>query len=234
MRRTTCVSTSALAILCYALLALTIFFGPGLHRTMAALPACDSWQTVSGDKNFVLVMISAKPAHEDGEVGSPERAIRMKYPQSGLYRNDGSITPLWTLPYWSYWSEQREVYIAPDGRHVIFANNWNSGFDLEGMATFYDQDGQLGRYTVPELTSCLYLKCLLRGGYPRRTSSVFDPDSLRYSVSTHHGERYVFDAGTGRLIEHSSPFPFYCVAAGVILGGGTAIGWWAFRRRRAG
>ena len=212
-----------------ALLALANFFGPGLHRAMAALSPCDSWQTVSADKNFVLVMISWKPASEDGDVGSSARAIRMKYPQSGLYRNDGSTTPLWTMP---YRCEHSEVYIAPDGQHLLFANDWNAGSDVVGMVTFFEQDRQLGRFTVTELTSCLNAKCLL-GGFPRRTSSVFDPGAMRYSVSTNHGEWYVFDASTGRLIEHSSPFALYCVAAGVILAGGTAIGWWVLRGRRA-
>jgi hypothetical protein len=70
-------------------------------------PILQSYTRESPDRAFVFVMLHAPRAEPD--------PIRAKYPASGLYRNDGTLTPLWTFDD----GYVREAYPASDGVHVV-------------------------------------------------------------------------------------------------------------------
>jgi hypothetical protein len=149
------------------------------------------------------------------------RSIRATYSTCGLYRNDGSTTPIWTIPYldWTH-----DVYIASDGRHMVIADeDWEffySGHEPGHVATFF-VDGQLLRsYCVDDLIVNFRLKEWING---RRSTqcdrSAFDADALTYSVRTNQCEEFVFDLTTGNVVRHKSPWPvaMRCVVLGIAI-----------------
>src|SRR6266849_3157524 len=71
-----------------------------------------SYRVVCPNGKFVFVMIATAFANERPEDWGEDRAkeireIRARYTQSGLYRNDGSNDPLWTVDWYSF-----HVYVA--------------------------------------------------------------------------------------------------------------------------
>ena len=61
----------------------------------------------TSDGRYVFVMLAGSPANLDS------RDPLAKYPASGLYRNDGSYTPLWTVDWSAY------VILPSDGVHLV-------------------------------------------------------------------------------------------------------------------
>src|SRR5579863_9000098 len=66
-----------------------------------------TYKKVSPNGEFVFVMISPLPLDSDAgsfmeKVALEIRHIRQVYSQSGLYRNDGSTTPLWIVDWYAY------------------------------------------------------------------------------------------------------------------------------------
>src|SRR5438309_502884 len=102
------------------------------------------------DGRFVFVMISGWPADRDGlrfkeNLAAEMRAIRATYPRSGLYRNDGSTVPLWTVDWYAY-----DVDVASDGVHLVRHGPWTSSSDEEAFSFF--ARGQLVRsYRVKDV-----------------------------------------------------------------------------------
>ena len=74
----------------------------------------------STDGRFIFVMISPLSAEREAAYwGNEEWAaeiqpLRRKYTFSGLYRNNGSIEPLWTVDWYA-----SSVIVASDGSHLI-------------------------------------------------------------------------------------------------------------------
>jgi hypothetical protein len=89
-------------------LALLAFLASSPRARAYTEPPLESYIRLSPDRAFVFVMLH--PPH--GRVPDP---INEKYPRSGLYRNDGSTTPLWTFDD----GYVREAYPASDGVHVV-------------------------------------------------------------------------------------------------------------------
>lgn len=178
----------------------------------AGLAHPGSWKQESADGRFVLVMVSPLPLEEDARPGDRHtaevQAIRAKYRQSGLYRNDGSTKPLWTIQYW----DRSEAYIASDGLHLVVADDWYDRRTLH-VVTFYRSGTELATHRIDELIPSLHLAMALNGGFMiSRDASVFDDQQLRYRVRTNQGETLEFDVTTGRLVEHSSPLPRLAIA----------------------
>src|SRR4051794_40464122 len=65
-----------------------------------------SYKKLTPDQKYVFVMLSPfAPDREAGRLIEPYasdvRTIRETYPNSGLYPNDGSTTPLWTVDWYA-------------------------------------------------------------------------------------------------------------------------------------
>jgi hypothetical protein len=121
-------------------LILAVFLAlPG--RTVADRPAAPrdyTKETENGEYLFVM-LAPQQWAKSQG------RGIRTTYKQSGLYRNDGSATPLWSVYWYSF-----EVYPSSDGRHVVQMGPWAS--DVEEMAVSFYRDGkELKAYRIKDL-----------------------------------------------------------------------------------
>ena len=173
---------------------------------MAGLAHPASWKQVSEDDQYVLVMVSPLPLDEDAGHEAFDareiRNIRETYSQSGLFPNDGTTTPLWTLPYHNW---THEVFIGPDGQHLIIADDdW---FQSHGhVVTFYSNGNELASYSITDLLSSTYLRMpILRridGG-----AMTFDTDALTFTSRTNQGGAFVFDVTSGKIVRRSSPIP---------------------------
>jgi hypothetical protein len=129
-------------------------------------------KVVPGGK-YLFVMISPLPVDKEAggwndEMAAGIREIRRVYKQSGLYRNDGSAEPLWTVDWYA------GVTLSSDGVHLVRHGPWavlpegrhkgplEAALDQEALSFF--ANGQLVRtYRIGEL--------------------VKDPDRLPRSVS---------------------------------------------------
>lgn len=203
-------------------LVFTAWLTLGLTQTaMAGLVGEDSWREVSQDERYVLVMVSSYSADE--EIGclarwpkyqAEVREIRAKYKTSGLYRNDGSTEPLWTIP---YHLPVYEIYVSPNGQQVLIViEDWEhtiSNIPGGGSLFFYDKDGKIASYQDYELTWCWVLKglanALMGRSFAQCEKASFDPEALTYTVKTSQSEEMVFDITTGKIVRRWSLWPFY-------------------------
>jgi hypothetical protein len=200
------------------------------QSAMAYLPHPASWKQESEDRRYVLVMVSPLPV--EGDAGHPSfdgneiRKIRAKYTQSGLYRNDGSTSPLWTI---EYFSRAPKVYIAPDEKHIIIA-----AYSDTFAGGFYANGNRLARYGVDDLVSLVLLKSVLTGRRTACTDSDFDAQTMTYTVTTNQGEQFLFDVNTGRMVGTRSRWPacFGLAFVGIVAAVTTFVVL-ALRRKRA-
>src|SRR6266851_3190844 len=78
-----------------------------------------SYKQIAPGGKYVFVMISPMPLEQDVQGRNEEtaagiREIRRLYMRSGLYHNDGSVEPLWTVDWYAL-----GVVVASDGVHLI-------------------------------------------------------------------------------------------------------------------
>ena len=191
---------------------------------MVRLPHPASWRQTSRDGRYVLVMVSPLPVGADAaswfdkeQVGEIRR-IRAVYSQCGLYRNDGTTTPLWNI---EYFSRPQQVYIAPDGKHLIVGAE-----DLFVGSFFADGKSLAGYgYSLRDIVAFSVVKSVLSLRQPSCVSSSFDADNLTYTVRTNQGEEFTFDVTTGRMVKVRSPWPlfFAVICVGVIAALGLLV-----------
>lgn len=174
----------------------------------------------TADKKFVFVMLKG------GYRNRPQLYSSDKYPQSGMYRNDGSTIPLWTVDWSAY------VILPSDGIHVIRRGPWprlEEGYNAEAI-TFFANGKPLRSYQVRDLVDCPWLLPQTASHYrwehdlesgdklTRRTLSgeayetsqgvTIDDDAGTMKMETLTGESYVFDYRTGRILSANRPIRF--------------------------
>lgn len=201
--------------------------------TNAALPSLESWTHVSSDGQYVLVMISPLSAAEEVEFSDADadvKMIRATYMQSGLYRNDGSTSPIWTIPFKDV---THEVYLGPQGKYLMLAHDGGSNWSghLGHLVTFYSDGRELASYTDEKLFSLVEL------GLPQVARSeydnlAFDPQGMTFTIFGSQGVRIVFDVTSGQVIRHVSPVPMYVAAAILLFTSLVVIGWFWLRCQR--
>lgn len=189
---------------------------------------------------FVFVMIMPVPLEEEVATFSPAqatevRAVRRVYSQSGLYPDDGTTKPLWTVNWYA-----PDVEVASDGIHMVRIDR---GAPLQGAVgahaiSFYANGVLLQTYTVGDLI----------GNLERVPHSVtrhlwidrgeLDNARLEYKLTTAEGRRYVFDLRTGSttVAPQGVPLGSLAIAFAVVGGAGVlavvmVLGGWLWRRR---
>jgi hypothetical protein len=196
--------------------------------------------TRSSDEQFILVRIhpDRTTAEELSNPGLNElektriRSIRSAYAESGLYRNDGSTTPIWI--YDGEWCSGDGPIIAPDGMHVIFPGRWLHD-EYASTAVAFRRNGILLRsYNDTDLIKPYYMKAVLNGlRAPTCKDAYFDAQNMTYTIRTNQNEELVFDVTTGAIVSKRSPFyALYVVAAVTTLMFIVAAAIWLRRRWR--
>jgi hypothetical protein len=184
-----------------------------------------AYKTLSPNGQYVFVMRSP----EEGRWGPEGPEIHRLYPKSGLYRNDGSNTPLWTVDWYVPNDlDSTGIGVASDGIHLVLHHNWWRGrdiYDAEVLSFF--ANGQLLRtYRLRELSGVsgwssrgdiYWVKGVgFPSNYQVSPNKGLDDKRLRYTVRTEDGRRFVFDMRTGEIISVSTIVPWFRVLALVI------------------
>jgi hypothetical protein len=158
-----------------------------------------SYSVLSADGKFTFVMIAPVNVKEDGDFESDERKaeaqkVRAKYKTSGLYRNDGSTTPLWTVNWYA-----RNVYVASDGVHLVRRGPATERLDDEAF-TFFAEGTEVRSYTVGNLVGSTLLLPRTAAYFDWEKSITLDNNKRTLTVTTNAYDKYVFDIVTGEII----------------------------------
>ncbi|MFO0799116.1 MAG: hypothetical protein U0804_16735 [Gemmataceae bacterium] len=167
-------------------------------------PPARSYTIAAGDFLFVMIGPLGWPYYDDN--ANPETAaIRAAYPRSGLYRNDGTATLLWSIWEPNAYAYREDVFVYPDGVHLVVYCKVAQDSD-HSLVSFYSRGERLGGYTARELLSWPGLVPSIektagqRRQYEYLEAVSFDTAKLVCSARTYDGNRYVFDVRTGRIV----------------------------------
>ena len=163
-----------------------------------------------------------------------QNEIEERYPQSGLYRNDGSTSILWPI---GYFPPPRDIYVSDDGVHLIVAFlNWDDNASERGKALeFYASGRQLANYNEDRLLVGYFARMLFSHftdvAWPTCTTANLDDDSKTFEITTNWGDEFRFDIATGQLIGSRLPWAFWIVLISFLFVIWLS-GWWFWRRIR--
>lgn len=145
------------------------------------------YKKVTENNEYVFVMLAP-----DEWVKHQDSATKAIYKQSGLYRNDGSTTPLWVVYWYAF-----EVYPSSDGKHLVRMGPWASS--VEQLALSFHRNGEeIRSYRIRDLirdetklsrtVSHFFWRSELR--YDDKKGSVFlkTKDNQTYWFSVNSGE----------------------------------------------
>jgi hypothetical protein len=189
-----------------------------------------SYKKVTPGEKYVFVMLPRETVEQEirrwnEENQSRIREIRRTYKQSGLYRNDGSADPLWTVDWFAY-----GVDVASDGIHLVRRGRWAlapedhnaplGGAALDQEAVSFFANGRLLRtYKIGELVTNPARLHRSWSHFVWQEEGLFDDQRLEYRLATLDGNRFVIDVRTGEITTDSR------VATGRGVGAGaTSLG----------
>jgi hypothetical protein len=175
-----------------------------------------SYKVVSADGKFVFVMLTLQPAEEELKVAegnkSEIKTIRDTYKKSGLYKNDGSTEPLWTVDWYS-----REAAVASDGVHVVrfagphtYEERLNpdrtkrvlTENDLKKEALSIFAKGKLVReFSIADLVDDMKSLRKTVTFFRWMKQSKIDDDKGQLEVVTLEGNRIRIDLATAKIVE---------------------------------
>ena len=172
----------------------------GAYADQEATPA--SFTRGSADGRYIFVMLATNtPINEDwGFFMTPEMTsdLRRRYPASGMYLNNGSTNPLWTIDWYSF-----SIDVSMDGEHIVRHGPWPGRGEYETEAvSFFQRDHLLKTYRISDLVD---FPALL----PRSVSHfMWEKDGRLdgyceqglYVVTTLHGETYWIDPDSGEIL----------------------------------
>ncbi len=151
---------------------------------------------------YIFVMISPLSAERDAGSWIEDKAkeiqvIRSAYTESGLYRNDGSKNPLWTVGWYAY-----NVEPLSDGIHLVRPGPWASSPKTEAVA-FFSGGILLKSYTVSDIVSRPQLMPHSVSHFTWSSSEQLLDEAKQYEIRTLHEEYYLFDVTTGDIVKES-------------------------------
>jgi hypothetical protein len=228
------------------LVGLMVLVGTAWSSPVRADSPVDPWTytVVSPGGKYLFVMLSPLLA-EDELRRNPNGAgneIRRTHSQSGLYRNDGSTVPLWTVDWYAF-----GVKVASDGVHLIRPGPWTDTGPrgspltpaLNGEAISFFANGQLLRtYRINELVDDPEQLQRSVSHVRWEKDGQFDDGRMEYTLTTLDGNRFVFDVRTGAIVSESRaprlsrrPGLVLVLTGAVVAAIGLAC--WLILRRRA-
>jgi hypothetical protein len=170
------------------LLILSVFLalpGPVVADRPAA-PRDYTKETENGQYLFVMLAPQQWAKYQDGR-------IRKTYKQSGLYKNDGSAAPLWSVYWYSF-----EVYPSSDGRHVVRMGPWASDVE-EPAVSFYRDGNELKTYRIKDLVRDESKLEYTVSHFSWRSSLRYDDKSGLLFLKTKDDRSYRFSVKTGEI-----------------------------------
>ena len=189
----------------------------------------------TADKKYIFVILNC--ANPD----CPNPPKDETYLQSGMYFNDGSKTPLWTVDWLAY------VFLPNDGKHIVRRGRWArfSGTYEEEAFSFFAEGNLLKTYQTKDLVDFPWLlphtvshytwgnTCFIPnsesdgasmkvGGdyYPTNSGVKFDNENQIVEIETSFNDKLTFDLKTGEMISATHPSRVICFTlfAGLLIG----------------
>jgi hypothetical protein len=175
-----------------------------------------SYVSPSANNKFLFVMIASIEIQQDGldygDEGKKEaQRIRAKYPSSGMYLNDGSTNPLWTVDWYS-----NSVMVASDGNHIIRLGPWATSLSDEAF-TIFEQNNVVRSYKIGELVATDLLLPHSVSHFEWEEAMSLNNYNHTLFVSTLSKERYIFDFFTGETISSEKPVRMWFAISGVTI-----------------
>jgi|GEM_PF-3224971 hypothetical protein len=187
-------------------------------ETKPSLPV--SYTKATPDGQHVFVMLA--PGSDLGDSSfwltikaADMRSRRVEFTRSGMYRNDGSGVPLWTVNWYA-----SNVYIASDGVHLIRMGGPAENMRSEAVA-YYANGKLLKTFVVDDFVDfSRFLPKSLKSdqGLNWLESEKLEEPTRSHILRTNDGNRFVIDYQTGQITSSSRPYRF-----GVRLALGIAI-----------
>lgn len=184
--------------------------------------------TPSPDGRFVFVMLSPESldrelGHWNEETQAQIRAIRDRWPRSGMYRNDGSTLPLWSVDWFAY-----SVDVPSDGDHVVRYTSGGYGWTGAPALAFYRRGELLRSYKIADLVT---FPALIDHGSWLAETHLSD-DAHTVAVRTETEERYVFNFQTGDPVSRFRPLRYMAVGLILVVVGVPTWLVWRWRQKR--
>ena len=191
---------------CLAVVAISATISP----TRGDTPAPPStFKQVSDNGKFVFVVLAPESTDKELQRYNEKyqktvREIREHYTKSGMYRNDGSNAPLWTVDWWA------GVTVSGDGKYVIRHGHWSVLANQSRQATKSDlvqtafsvyANGKLVRsYKINELVDDPALMLASVSHFEWLRKGKINDAQHRYEIETYDGNRVIFDLETGAIL----------------------------------
>ena len=127
-----------------------------------------------------------------------KNANGIPYPASGLYKNDESTTPLWTMEA----IKQGDIHLGRGGNYMAVVTDLGQGMLTYPAIVFYYKGKAFKEYYYQELMSDpgKMMHFTDHGTYWMR-KNTFDENSNRLSIITNSNDRLEFDITTGEIIK---------------------------------
>lgn len=145
-----------------------------------------------------------------------------EYPYSGLYPNDGSISPLWKVNWYAY-----HVEPLSDGVHLVRHGPWAQN-SLSEAVTFFKNGRNLRSYEVKDLVMIPALMPHSVSHFRWRSDVKLDDANKSLFLRTKHLEFYRFDVTTGEIT-----YSFSAVKLALVMALLIAIAAIIYRNRRS-
>jgi hypothetical protein len=163
-----------------------------------------------------------------GDMADEIREVRRTYPASGLYRNNGSVMPLWTVTW--YWPEYG-IEVASDGVHLLRVTPVASK-GTDNVITAFANGQEVWSYRLKDLVPFPRLLPLSWSYLTWLKAGDFDDNALTYSVTTVQGDRWVFDVRTGEALRSFRLFRWAAWLLVVVLATAALAAWVFWPRRK--
>ena len=175
-----------------------------------------SYSVESSNGKYVFVMIAPISVERDGlfmrdEDKKAAQRIRAKYQVSGLYLNDNSTTPLWTVDWYAY-----SALVASDGIHLVREGPWAQNSSTEAF-TFFANGKPVRSWKVGELVDTAMLPHSV-SHFMWEESMQLDDRNQTLTVVTMSKDRYLFDFTTGERLSSRRPMRGIAVLVLAVIG----------------
>lgn len=178
---------------------IVLFLVSNLFADSPAPP--ESYTILSPDQKHVLVILAPEPYNS-------WNPLKKKYPISGLYLNDGSVNPLWTLPS-DFCCPQVDVF--SDAKHIVAWNAWPEDYSTfdQTVAWFHENGREIRKYEIKELVDNPQHLRHSVSHYTWIDKTKVDDRLNRITVWTLNGQIITFDGTTGGIISRARTFKYY-------------------------
>lgn len=164
-----------------------------------SIAAPTSYKKEIGNGKYVFVMLTTD---SDKLLSKTNK----EYSKSGLYENDGSVTPLWTVDWYQY---EGLVFITDDGQDIVSLGPWatlssDHKIDLNQSAvTFYSKGSLVKEYLISDLIKNSSYLTKSVSHFEWRDNVEFDSNAATFTILTKDQNKYVFDVRSGDIIKKS-------------------------------